>query len=78
MTTDITAAAPAAYDGPRFVNALRILCSIDRHELTEAGVPMGDEQWNAFRRNPVAVLVHSDEERIARIWSIIERRQPKR
>lgn len=62
-----------------FHNSLRILTSIDKHELIEAGVLDHSEPdhsvWIAFRDDPFRWLIRADDETAAKLWTIIERRQ---
>ena len=60
-----------------FHNALRILTSIDRHELEAAGAmePGDDKAWTAFRGDPFRWFIRADDERAGKVWAIIERRQ---
>jgi hypothetical protein len=64
----------------RFMNALRILHSIDKHELADAGVRFGEFgfTWEWFRENPAKALVAASDYTIDQVYSIIERRQPDR
>jgi len=60
-----------------FHNALRILMSIDRHELEAAGVIKARDHnaWGEFRRDPFRWLIRADDTDAPKIWAIIERRQ---
>lgn len=64
----------------RFMNALRILRSIDGDELDRAlGRPCNfDVKWRKFSTDPFYFLIHADDETVDAIWLIIERRQPDR
>lgn len=64
----------------RFMNALRILHSIDKYELADAGVRFGEFgfTWEWFRENPAKALVAASDYTIDQVYSIIERRQPDR
>ena len=62
----------------RFMNALRILHSIDRGELEDAlGYCLDILAWRDFRGNPSRFLMIADDAKVDAIWGIIERRQPK-
>jgi hypothetical protein len=63
----------------RFLNALRIMYSIDRHELVEAGVfeADNDKQWNRFTADPLLWLIKAEDHQAIAVWGIIEARQPK-
>lgn len=63
----------------RFHNALRIMLSIDRHEMVAAGVLTADDQagWRAFRENPTRWMIVASDEQKEGLFSIIEKRQPK-
>jgi len=60
-----------------FHNSLRILTSIDMHELEHAGViTRGDvNAWGTFRRDPYRWFIRADDEKAAKVWAIILRRQ---
>lgn len=60
-----------------FHNALRILMSIDRHELEAAGVIKARDHnaWGEFRRDPFRWFIRADDADAPKIWAIIERRQ---
>jgi hypothetical protein len=60
-----------------FHNALRILISIDMHELVEVGVikPGDHFAWGAFRDDPFRWFIRADDDKAAKLWAIIERRQ---
>jgi len=62
-----------------FHNALRVLTSIDKHELVEAGVidssETGHSEWIAFRDDPFRWFIRADDDGAAKLWTIIERRQ---
>lgn len=64
----------------RFMNSLRILHSIDEHELASVGVKFGEFgfTWEAFRDNPSRALMMASDYTADRICTIIERRQPDR
>jgi hypothetical protein len=59
-----------------FHNRLRVMMSIDRHELIEAGIEImrDDSVWWTFQVNPYRWLVACDDVNAERVWSIIERR----
>lgn len=69
----------------RFQNALRILWSIDVHELRDAGVI--DENWGtpeasernqiaAFLDNPDREILRMPDANFERLYALIESRQP--
>jgi hypothetical protein len=60
-----------------FHNALRILTSIDRHELEAAGaMEHGDDKaWTAFRGDPFRWFIRADDGKAGKVWAIIEQRQ---
>lgn len=64
----------------RFRNALAILRSIDHHELVDVGVipagPRGYGLWDSFTRDPIRFYLKLDDEREAKLWALIESRQP--
>lgn len=61
-----------------FHNALRIMHSLDRTELVRGGVIAADDGsgWHRFRSNPATFMVKADDETAARLWRLIEGRQP--
>lgn len=66
-------------DLARFLNALRILRSIDRWELDEAKAVtpnLSDKFWVSFRDNPYDFMMRCDDETAAKLWALIEARQP--
>jgi hypothetical protein len=70
----------SALSRDRFMNALRILHSIDKHELTDVGIRFGEFglTWEQFRNNPARALILATDYETDRICDIIERRQPDR
>lgn len=66
-------------DALRFINALRIMWNLDRHHLVEAGVLDADDQhgWEVFRDYPHDAAIRLSDERAARLWTLVESRQPK-
>lgn len=62
-----------------FHNALRIMRSIDRHELIEAGMEMtpGDGKFPAFRDDPCGWFIRASDADADVIWTIIKRRQTR-
>ena len=71
----------------RFHNALRIMKSIDLHELQAVGLFCGAvkpnrehddwEHWETFRDDPLRFFITCDDETALKIFSVIESRQPK-
>lgn len=68
------------FERDRFVNGLRILHNLDRHELVEAGVlDAGDtEGWWAFQAQPPLQVMRMGDERLNKLWPLVEVRQPHR
>ena len=60
---------------PHFLNALRIMRSIDAHEFVKVGLTSA--QWTAFNQNPMQYILRCDSDVAQTIWGIIEGRQPK-
>ncbi len=58
-----------------FSNALRILHSIDSDEVYLA-IP--HRAWLAFRDDAVDCFLRADDPTQAKLWAIIEARQPKK
>ena len=60
-----------------FHNHLRILRSIDRSELVEAGMgdPHAFDVFTKFSRNPYEWFIHCSDEDAAIVWKVIEGRQ---
>ena len=65
-------------DARRFSNALRIMTSLDRHELVGAGVIAAEDAagWCGFAGDPFRAVLRFDDERQQRLWALIESRQP--
>jgi hypothetical protein len=59
-----------------FHNRLRVLTSIDMHELVDAGViERGDvTEWGRFTRDPFRWLIRADDASAEKLWTIIEKR----
>lgn len=57
-----------------FHNALRILRSIDRHELEEAGLQLTDNQWLIFCHGPHDWFLRASDDEARKVWKIIEER----
>jgi hypothetical protein len=74
---------PEKHPMQTFMNNLRILRSIDLHELEDAGifpknlVPGVErwEKWEAFRIDPARAIMSWDDKKIDALWEIIRRRQ---
>lgn len=64
----------------RFLNAIRILLNIDKHELVDAGIMHdheGGNDWNRFNRDPLMFIIKLDDDKLEKLWCLIESRQPK-
>ncbi len=60
----------------RFSNALRILQSIDRDELVDAGIDLPDTvAWLKFRDDPFRWFIRACDADADKVWAIIEGRQ---
>lgn len=57
----------------RFLNALRILRSIDRHEVRW----MPEIIWQRFNDDPFETLLRLDDDMAAKVFAVIEARQPE-
>lgn len=59
-----------------FLNRLKIMKSIDRHELVEAYVIAkgNPTAWEAFRTDPFEWLIRADAETAVKVWAILKRR----
>lgn len=57
-----------------FHNRLRLMLSIDFHQLVEAGVMDANDHrgWAAFSENPWRSLIRMDDERAEKVWRIME------
>lgn len=66
----------------KFANTVRILLGIDLHELVKAGViSEGDKArsaWSNWKRDPLIFICKLDDDRVAKLWELIESRQPRR
>lgn len=64
-----------------FVNACRIIMNLDKHVLEEGGVfdpgQVGGCDWDRLNRDPFMFLLKLPEDRLERLWALIEARQPK-
>jgi len=58
-----------------FHNALRIMMSIDRHELETSGITLRNAEWYSFRSNPYVWFIRANDNDAAKIWQIIVNRQ---
>ena len=52
----------------RFLNALKIMRSIDEFELSDAGAIKSLVEWRRFRADPYGFLLHADDDRAHRSW----------
>lgn len=60
-----------------FHNALRIMYNLDRRHLVNAGVyDAGDPQATVFSETPMWCACRLDEDRMAKLFDLIKRRQP--
>ena len=57
-----------------FHNGLRLLRSIDFHEIEYA---MTREQWPSFRADPYKFFIICDDDTAAAIWAVMEARTKK-
>lgn len=59
-----------------FSNALRVLLSIDKHELEAAGVIRHADHnaWGTFHRDPYRFFIRADDATAEKLWALIERR----
>lgn len=62
-----------------FHNRLRIMLSIERHDLVAAGVmEEGDVLgWSQFNHDPFRYLLRLDDRRSAALWGIIQTRETR-
>jgi sulfur transfer complex TusBCD TusB component (DsrH family) len=75
--TEPSIQTPAADDLRRFHNRLRVLTSIDMHELVAAGV-IAHADWNAwgtFRRDPFRWFIRADDAKARAVFAIIRKRE---
>jgi hypothetical protein len=63
-------------DRHEFENRLKVLHSLDRHELVEAGLGhmADDRHWVAFREKPAAWLLNAEDHNAAAVWALVESR----
>jgi len=59
-------------DQHTFINRLRILMSLDRHELEP---DLTWEQWRRFRTDPFRFLIRADDPTADAIWHAIVKRE---
>lgn len=57
-----------------FHNALRILHNIDMHELVEAGIIGGTQDWYEFKNDPYRWFILADEAKAFNLYTIIDKR----
>lgn len=61
-----------------FLNVLRILRSIDRGELADAGIKLDDRNWLDFQRDPYQWICLASSLGAAELWLIVRNRMPKK
>ena len=59
-----------------FHNGLRILTSIDMHELVAAKVIEDDDEaeWTAFRKDPHKWMMLADDDQAEALWALMKKR----
>lgn len=59
-----------------FHNALRIMISIDSHDLVQAGLIKHDDvnAWGTFHRDPYRWFIRASDKNARKLWAIIEER----
>ena len=59
-----------------FHNGLRLLTSIDRHELVDGGVIQEDDEkeWTIFRENPHKWMILADDDQFDALWAVMKKR----
>ncbi len=66
-------------DREHFLNRLKILRSIDQHELIAADVTglcgTGADSWSGFREDPYRWLMRADDSNARKVWGIIRERE---
>ena len=60
----------------RFHNDLRILLNIELSDLEAAGINMDHSRWVSFMTDPYRWAIRASDEDYAKLWAIIETRQP--
>lgn len=62
-----------------FHNRLRILTSIDKHEMVDAGVIDGDEplQWTNFWHDPYKWFICCPDDQASKLFGIIQKREKR-
>ena len=64
-----------------FMNAVRILMNIDKHELEGAGVlkpnQVGGSDWTRFNKDPLMFMAKLPDDRMDSLWGLIQSRQPE-
>jgi hypothetical protein len=61
-----------------FENVVKILRSIDHHELVAAGLSLAGNEWQTFSSNPPMFLIRADDETADKIWSVVVKRSTRR
>lgn len=59
-----------------FHNGLRVLTSVDRHELVEAGVIGAEDEgaWKSFQHNPFIWFIQADDGQVEAMKGLMQRR----
>ena len=58
----------------KFHNALRIMRSIDLHEIEVSGIDIESFNWPSFREDPYTWFIRSSDKDAVAVWKIIEAR----
>lgn len=63
-----------------FLNALRVLHSLDFDDLVNAGVMRADAHraWETFRANPTVWVLRADDATAEKLWVMVKRRMRPR
>lgn len=57
-----------------FCNASKIIRSIDRIELYDAGLKLDDGQWRRFQEDPIRYLWACSDPAAEIVWQVVEAR----
>lgn len=62
-------------DAATFFNRLKILRSLDRHELVEAGcLNLAPDSWKYFRADPLLGIIQMSDAQRAALFQLIQKR----
>lgn len=64
-------------DQARFLNRIKIMISLDQHEIRPSGGPMTDSVYTRFVADPFRFMMRCDDQTAAAIWrAVVAREMP--